>query len=141
VVEGWKDCCRCTNLIFQRQQRREEDIHHRAQVCSEKPCRGKIATYRSAGMHLARDVEVTTCEPHVGALIPIVLLRLSVEQSFTSGNDEERQSFARQSRLIEALKAENKVCRTMLLGCDNHGGDWWSVVKSALSDGVESATL
>lgn len=42
---------------------------------------------------------------------------------------------------VEALKAWNKVCRMMLLRCNNHGGDWWSVVKKALSDGVRSAVL
>ena len=77
-------------------------------------------------MSQTRRVEVTTCEPHGTALIPVVLFRNSVKRWFTSGDDEQRQSF---TRGIEALEASNKVCRTMLLGCDNHGGDWWSVVK------------
>jgi hypothetical membrane protein len=29
----------------------------------------------------------------------------------------------------------------MLLRCDNHGGDWWSVVKRALSDGMGRGVL
>jgi hypothetical protein len=62
-------------------------------------------------MSQARDVEVTTCEPHGDALIPVVSFHHSVKRSFASGDDEQRQSF---TRLIEALEAENKVCR-----CDN----------------------
>jgi hypothetical protein len=65
-------------------------------------------------MSQARDVEVTTCERHGDGLIPVVLFRHSFKRSFKSGDDEQRQSF---TRLIEALEAENKVCRTMLAYC------------------------
>lgn len=43
--------------------------------------------------HRPGDVEVTTCEPHGDALIPVVLFRLSVARSSTLGMTSEGRGF------------------------------------------------